>query len=59
MLQKAGFQQYDFNTSGGTDKTRFYLSGQYSKQKGIIVSNQYERIASASPQLRARLSDGG
>ncbi|MVN76855.1 SusC/RagA family TonB-linked outer membrane protein [Hymenobacter sp. HMF4947] len=46
VLQKAGFQQYDFNTSGGTDKTRFYLSGQYSKQKGIIVSNQYERIAS-------------
>ncbi|WP_460584107.1 SusC/RagA family TonB-linked outer membrane protein [Hymenobacter arcticus] len=46
VLQRAGFQQYDFNTSGGTDKTRFFLSGQYSKQKGIIVSNQYERIAS-------------
>ncbi len=46
VLRRAGFQQYDFNTSGGTDKTRFYLSGQYSKQKGIIVSNEYERIAS-------------
>ncbi len=46
VLRRAGFQQYDFNTSGGTDKTRFYLSGQYSKQKGIIVGNEYERIAS-------------
>jgi TonB-linked SusC/RagA family outer membrane protein len=45
VLRRAGFQQYDFNTSGGNDKTRFYLSGQYSKQKGIIVSNEYERIA--------------
>jgi TonB-dependent SusC/RagA subfamily outer membrane receptor len=46
VLRRAAFQQYDLNASGGTEKTRFYFSGQYSNQKGIIVGNQYERIAS-------------
>ena len=61
VLQKAGFQQYDLNASGGTDKTRFYLSGQYSNQKGIIVSNQYERMAARfnlDHQATERLSFG-
>lgn len=61
VLHRAGFQQYDLNTSGGTDKTRFYLSGQYSKQKGIIVSNQYERMAARfniDHQATERLSFG-
>jgi TonB-linked SusC/RagA family outer membrane protein len=61
VLQKAGFQQYDLNASGGTDKTRFYLSGQYSNQKGIIVSNQYERMATRfnlDHQATDRLSFG-
>ena len=43
-FQKAPFQQYDINASGGTDKTKFFFSGQYSDQKGIIVGNQYQRI---------------
>ena len=45
VLHRAGFQQYDLNTSGGNEKTRFYISGQYSNQNGIIVSNKYERMA--------------
>lgn len=43
-FQRAPFQQYDLNASGGTDKTKFFLSGQYSDQKGIIVGNSYQRI---------------
>ncbi len=61
VLQRAGFQQYDINASGGTEKTRIYFSGQYSKQKGIIVSNQYERIAArfnVDHQATDRLSFG-
>ncbi|MGI4740348.1 MAG: SusC/RagA family TonB-linked outer membrane protein [Janthinobacterium lividum] len=61
VLHRAGFQQYDLNASGGNDKTRFYLSGQYSKQKGIIVSNQYERMAARfnlDHQATERLSFG-
>ncbi|MGI4739520.1 MAG: SusC/RagA family TonB-linked outer membrane protein [Janthinobacterium lividum] len=61
VLQRAGFQQYDVNASGGTEKTRIYFSGQYSKQKGIIVTNQYERIAArfnVDHQATERLSFG-
>jgi TonB-linked SusC/RagA family outer membrane protein len=61
VLHRAGFQQYDLNASGGNEKTRFYFSGQYSNQKGIIVSNQYERIASRfnlDHQATERLSFG-
>lgn len=61
VLQKAGFQQYDLNASGGNEKTKLYFSGQYSKQKGIIVSNQYERIAARfnlDHQATERLSFG-
>jgi hypothetical protein len=39
VLQRAGFQPYELNASGGNEKTRFYLLGQYSKQKGIIFGN--------------------
>lgn len=61
VLQRAGFQQYDVNASGGTEKTRIYFSGQYSKQKGIIVTNQYERITARfniDHQATDRLSFG-
>jgi TonB-linked SusC/RagA family outer membrane protein len=61
VLRRAAFQQYDLNASGGTEKTRFYFSGQYSNQKGIIVGNQYERIASRfnlDHQATDRLSFG-
>ena len=46
VFRKGSFSQYDLNTSGGTDKTKYYLSGQYSKQEGILVGNKLERIAS-------------
>jgi TonB-linked SusC/RagA family outer membrane protein len=61
VLQKASFQQYDLNASGGNDKTKLFFSGQYSKQKGIIVSNQYERISARfnlDHQATERLSFG-
>ena len=44
-FQKAPFQQYDLSASGGTEKTRFYFSGQYSDQKGILIGNQYQRMS--------------
>lgn len=45
VFQKGAFQQYDLSAAGGTDKTRFYFSGQYSDQKGILVSNRYLRMS--------------
>ena len=46
VFRKGSFSQYDLNTSGGTDKTKYYLSGQYSTQEGILVGNKLQRIAS-------------
>lgn len=45
VFRKGSFQQYDLNSSGGTDKTKFYISGQYSTQEGILVGNKLQRIA--------------
>ena len=43
-FQRAPFSQYDLNASGGNEKTRFFVSGQYSDQKGILVGNRYQRM---------------
>ncbi len=42
-FQDAPISQYDLNFSGGTDKTKFYVSGQYLDQTGIVVRNGYKR----------------
>lgn len=36
----------DINASGGTDKTKFYISGGYSNQDGILVGNNFDRFSS-------------
>lgn len=38
-------QQYDLNITGGSDKTTFYVAGQYLNQDGIIVANGYKRYS--------------
>ncbi len=42
-FQKAPISQYDVSLSGGNDKTKFFASGQYLDQDGIIVRNSYKR----------------
>lgn len=46
VLRKGNINQFDLNINGGTDKTKFYASGSYSKQEGILVKNSFERISS-------------
>lgn len=41
----AGINQFDLSASGGNEKTRFFISGGYSKQNGILVGNALERIS--------------
>jgi TonB-linked SusC/RagA family outer membrane protein len=36
----------DVTASGGSDKTRFYLSGSYNGQDGILFGNNFQRISS-------------
>ncbi|MDI9366090.1 MAG: TonB-dependent receptor [Flavobacterium sp.] len=45
VFQKGQYNQVDLQLSGGNDKTKFFLSGQYLNQKGIIIGNQLERIS--------------
>jgi TonB-dependent starch-binding outer membrane protein SusC len=45
VLRKGSINQLDLSINGGTDKTKFYASGSYSKQDGIIVKNAFERLS--------------
>lgn len=40
----AGINQFDLSANGGNDKTRFFVSGSFSDQKGILVANEFDRI---------------
>ncbi|MCW3087126.1 MAG: TonB-dependent receptor, partial [Sediminibacterium sp.] len=44
-FQRAPISEYDLNLSGGSDKTRFFISGQYLDQTGIIVRNSLKRYS--------------
>ncbi len=44
VFQKGGYKQADLQVSGGNEKTKFFLSGQYLDQKGIMIGNNLERI---------------
>ncbi len=41
----AGLNQFDVTASGGNEKTRFYVSLQHLKQKGILINDQLERTS--------------
>ncbi|MDJ1504477.1 TonB-dependent receptor [Xanthocytophaga agilis] len=45
FLNDAPSNQIDLNVSGGSDKTRFFISGQYLDQKGILIGNAFNRIS--------------
>lgn len=38
-------QNYQVSLAGGTDKSRYYLSGYYVKQSGIVVNTSQQKIA--------------
>lgn len=45
IFRRGSINQIDLNASGGTEKTRFYVSGSYSNQEGIIETNQFKRYS--------------
>ena len=60
-FQNAPISQYDINISGGSDKTKVFLSGQYLDQAGIIIANQFKRYSArlnVDQQVRNWLSVG-
>lgn len=45
VMRTGSFSQFDLNASGGNEKTRFYMSGSYSNQEGILIGNRFERMS--------------
>ena len=44
-FRRANLMTADLSASGGTDKLRYYASGSYNLQEGIVVANGFERIS--------------
>jgi TonB-dependent starch-binding outer membrane protein SusC len=44
-FQRGSIYTADLSASGGTDKLRYYASGSYNTQQGILVSNGIEKIS--------------
>lgn len=54
-------QQYQLSANGGTDKGRFYISGGYFKQSGVVKGSGFERFslrANYDAQLNSKLKLG-
>ncbi|MBD2751452.1 SusC/RagA family TonB-linked outer membrane protein [Spirosoma validum] len=45
ILRKGVYQQYQISTQGGNERTRFYLSGNYRDEEGVLINNQFNRIS--------------
>lgn len=53
---QALIQNYHLGISGGTDKMKFYLGGQYLDQQGIVVGSNFQRY-NFRVNIDARLSE--
>ncbi len=61
VLRDAPISQYDLSISGGSDKTKFFMSGQYLDQTGILIGNSYKRYTgrlNLEHQLKSWLNVG-
>ena len=56
IFQLAPVQDYKVSVDGGTDKIRYFVSGGYMKQEGIIIGTDYDRFSVRS-NIDAQLSD--
>ncbi|MCK7558958.1 SusC/RagA family TonB-linked outer membrane protein [Chitinophaga sedimenti] len=51
-------QQYEIVSSGGNDKTKYYLSAGYMKQQGAVIASDFERysvVSNLQQQVNNRL----
>ncbi len=44
IFRTAPINNYEINVKGGNDKTRFYMSGGYFDQQGIVIENYFKRM---------------
>jgi TonB-linked SusC/RagA family outer membrane protein len=45
VLQTGSTETHELSISGGDDKTRYLLSGNYTNQKGIVLNSGFERFS--------------
>ena len=45
LFRNGAISNYELSARGGGEKVRYYISGNYFDQEGIVVSTDYERIA--------------
>ena len=56
VYQKGVTQNYQVSLAGGTEKSKYYISGYYVNQTGIIVNTYQDKIAIRS-NVETRLAD--
>lgn len=59
IIKNGFYTQHNLSVSGGSDKTKFYLSGGYFNQEGIVQSSNFERMNTRlrlNHQLNDRIS---
>lgn len=44
-FQEASMFSHDLSASGGNEATRFYVSGHYGDQDGILINDRFQRIS--------------
>ncbi|SFE30086.1 SusC/RagA family TonB-linked outer membrane protein [Thermophagus xiamenensis] len=44
VFRTAPLQKHQISASGGTDKSRYYISGSYFNQEGTVIGSGYERF---------------
>lgn len=57
-FRTATTQDYGLSASGGTEKTKFYLSGGYQNQEGTVINSYFKKytvISNVSQQVNDRL----
>ena len=45
VLQAGNIQNYQLSVSGGADKVKYYLSGVYYDQEGVIITSEFNRMS--------------
>lgn len=43
VLRTAMINNYEFSTKGGSEKTKYFISGSYFNQEGIVIESFYKR----------------
>ncbi|UII24595.1 TonB-dependent receptor [Fulvivirga maritima] len=46
LFDKAAMNKHQISLSGGSDKTKYYFSGEYMNQEGIAIGSGFERYSS-------------